>query len=102
MRGYWSTLGIMLGAFFVITGFMGWALGIEFSNPVRHSITVPYAQLALIVSPILIVGGVVLFFVSLIVRRREKPLPPPPVTPSELTEYRKKRSKDGQSEERYE
>ncbi len=100
MRGYWSTLGILLGAFFVITGFMGWVLGIEFSNTLRHSIAVPYAQLALIISPILIVGGVVLFFISLIIRRREKPPQPPPATPKELTEYRRKRSKYGQGEER--
>ena len=100
MKGYWSTLGLILGAFFVIFGFMGWVLGIEFSNTVRHSITVPYAQLALIISPILIVGGVILFFLSLIIRRREKPPPPPPVTPKELVEHRKKRSKYGQGEER--
>jgi hypothetical protein len=92
----------MLGALFVFMGFMGWVLGIEFSNTIRHSITVPYALLALVVSPILLVGGVALFFISLIVRRREKPPPPPAVTPQELTEYRIKRSRDGQSSERVE
>jgi hypothetical protein len=100
VRGYWSTLGIIIGAFFLIVGFMGWVLGIEFSNTIRHSITVPYALLALVVSPILIVGGVILFFLSLIIRRREKPAPPPPVVPKELEEHRKRRSREGQSSER--
>ncbi len=100
VRGYWSTLGIILGAFFLIFGFMGWVLGIEFSDTVRHSITVPYARLALIVSPILIIGGVALSFISFIVRKREGPPPPPVVTPKELEEYRKRRSKTGQSDER--
>lgn len=100
MKGYWSTLGIIVGAFFLIVGFMGWVLGIEFSNTVRHSITVPYALLALLVSPILIVGGTVLFFISLIVRRRPAPPPEPVVTPPEVLEHRKKRSRTGQSDER--
>ena len=100
LKGYWSTLGIILGAFFLISGFIGWALGIEFSNTARHSITVPYAQLALLVSPILIVGGVILFFMSLVVRTHAGSPTPPPATPPELVEYRKKRSISGQVEER--
>jgi hypothetical protein len=95
MRGYWPTLGIILGAFFVVVGFMGWVLGIEFSDPARYSITVPLARLALAISQILISGGVALFFVSLLVRRREKPPPPPPSVPPEVEEWRRKRSRTG-------
>jgi hypothetical protein len=84
VSSYWSTLGIIFGLFLIIDGFIGWLLGIYYSDPsgaASHPVLYPLGKIALIVGPIVLIIGIVILFASILNNRRKRSVFAPTTPP---------------------